>query len=154
MTLFSAVPAFLFKEIPFATTKFTSYSLFTQYLFSKFPAAQEDLALSLYISLAGGTFGGICAAVVSNPADATISEMKKAKTDLGPFGAAKLVYEQRGIGGFFKGLSIRFFFYALLISMQFFIYDSVRIALGIGADDLKLYLDVLGGALKDSGGPV
>jgi solute carrier family 25 phosphate transporter 3 len=128
--------------------------LFTQYLFSKFPAAQEDLTLSLYVSLLGGTFGGICAAFVSNPADATISQMKKAKTDVTTFGAAKLIYEERGVGGFFKGLSIRFFFYAILVSMQFLIFDTVRISLGIGADDLQLYLDVLGGALKDSGGPV
>ena len=32
--------------------------------------------------------------------------------------------------------------------------SAVRFALGIGADDLKLYLDVLGGALTESGGPV
>lgn len=80
--------------------------------------------------------------------------MKKAKTDVTTFGAAKLIYEERGVGGFFKGLSIRFFFYAILVSMQFLIFDTVRISLGIGADDLQLYLDVLGGALKDSGGPV
>ena len=37
-----------------------------------------------------------------------------------------------------------------MISMQFLVYDAVRIALGVGSDDLKLYLDVLGGVLKDS----
>jgi hypothetical protein len=41
-------------------------------------------------------------------------------------------------------------FYALLISLQFFVYDFVRVALGIGSDDLKLYLDVLGGALGEN----
>lgn len=44
-------------------------------------------------------------------------------------------------------------FLAVMVSMQFLIYDAVRFALGIGSDDLKLYLDVLGGALSESGGP-
>ena len=41
-----------------------------------------------------------------------------------------------------------------IVSLQFLVYDGVRIALGIGSDDLKLYLNVLGGALQESGGPV
>jgi hypothetical protein len=39
-------------------------------------------------------------------------------------------------------------------SLQLLVYDGVRFALGIGPDDLKLYLDVLGGALSEGGGPV
>ena len=35
-----------------------------------------------------------------------------------------------------------------MASLQFVAYDSVRFALGVGPDDLKLYLDVLGGALQ------
>ena len=40
-----------------------------------------------------------------------------------------------------------------MVSMQFLIYDAIRFALGVGSDDLKLYLDVLGGALRETGGP-
>ena len=47
-------------------------------------------------------------------------------------------------------MPLRLIFYSLMISMQFLVYDAVRIALGVGSDDLKLYLDVLGGVLKDS----
>lgn len=65
--------------------------------------------------------------------------------------------DRTGRGGpaaLFTGLPIRSFFYSLVVSLQFLVYDSVRFALGIGSDDLKLYLDVLGGALKESGGPL
>jgi solute carrier family 25 phosphate transporter 3 len=153
-SLFSAVPAFLLKEIPFAMAKFTVCDLSTAWMYDQFPAAREDLQLSLLVSLLGGTLGGCCAAVVSNPADVTISEMKKTKADLGPRGAATIVLERGGPAALFTGLPLRLIFYSLIVSLQFLVYDAVRIALGIGSDDLKIYLDVLGGALSESGGPL
>jgi solute carrier family 25 phosphate transporter 3 len=153
-SLFSAVPAFLLKEIPFVIAKFTVFDLATDYLYDAFPAARENLQLSLLVSLAGGTLGGITAAIVSNPADATITEMKKAKSDDGPITVFKRLYETGGTDALFRGLGVRVFFYTLVVSLQFLIYDAIRFSLGIGTDDLKLYLDVLGGALKESGGPL
>jgi hypothetical protein len=63
ITLYNSVPAFLLKEIPFAMAKFTLYDVSTAWLFFQFPAAKEDLQLSLLVSLLGGTLGGIGAAV-------------------------------------------------------------------------------------------
>ena len=40
-------------------------------------------------------------------------------------------------------------FYSLLVSLQFFLYDTIRIGLGVGNDDMKLYLDVLNVALNE-----
>ena len=154
LSLFSAVPVFLLKEIPFAMAKFTVFDLSTAWMYDAYPAAKEDLQLSLLVSLLGGTLGGLAAAVVSNPADATISEMKKARTELGPVEAANIILDRAGPTGLFKGLQLRFVFYSILVSIQFLLYDAVRFALGIGSDDLKLYLDVLGGALQEKGGPV
>lgn len=153
-SLFNAVPAFLLKEIPFVVGKFTVFDLSTEYLYDKFPAAREDLQLSLIVSLVGGTLGGICAAILSNPADATISEMKKAKTDDGPLVTFQNLVAKGGTQALFRGLGVRMFFYTLLCSLQFLVYDAIRISLGIGNDDLKLYLDVLGGALSGNGGPI
>ncbi len=149
------MPVFLLKEVPFTVTKFTIFTFFTDYLYDTFPTAREDIQLSLLVSLAGGTLGGIGAAIISNPADATISAMKKAKSDDGPLHTfQKLLANPVETGGIFRGLGVRMFFYPLLTSLQFFVYDAIRISLGIGADDLKLYWDVLGGALRESGGPI
>lgn len=153
-SLFSAVPVFLAKEVPFAMAKFTIFDISTAYMYEQFPAAREDIQLSLLISLAGGTLGGFAAAVVSNPADATITQMKKAKSDMGPVETAQSIIERGGPPALFTGLPLRMVFYALVVSLQFLVYDAVRFALGIGTDDLKLYLDVLGGALSESGGPL
>jgi len=153
-SLFSAVPIFLLKDIPFAMAKFTVFDVSTAYLYDQFPAASEDLRLSLLVSLVGGTLGGMSAAIVSNPADATISEMKKSASDMGPIGSLQAVLNRDGTLGLFRGLDIRLFFYSLLVSLQFLLYDAVRFSLGIGSDDMKVYFDVLGGALRESGGPI
>ena len=79
-SLLSAIPAFLLKEVPFACAKFAVFDYSTAQLYAMFPAAREDLKLSLLVSLVGGSFGGIVAAIISNPADATISQMKKGKS--------------------------------------------------------------------------
>ena len=84
----------------------------------------------------------------------TISVMKKAKTAVTPTKAVEGLLEGGGPAALFTGLPIRVVFYMILVSLQFLIYDAIRIALGVGTDDLKLYLDVLGGALSESGGPV
>jgi solute carrier family 25 phosphate transporter 3 len=153
-SLFSAVPVFLTKEVPFAMAKFTIFDISTAYLYEQFPTAREDIQLSLLISLAGGTLGGFAAAVLSNPADFTITQMKKAKSDIGPVEMAQSIIDQGGPASLFTGLPLRMVFYALVVSLQFLVYDGVRFTLGIGTDDLKLYLDVLGGALRESGGPL
>ena len=145
--LTNAIPVFVAKQVPYAAVKFTIFDLTTEYLYRLYPMAQEDLKLSLGISLVGGVLAGIAAAIVSNPADAVISELKKAKSDLSPQEAFQALLDRAGIPALFKGLSIRMVFYSLTAAFQFLIYDGVRFSLGVGPDDLRLYLDVLGEAL-------
>ena len=152
-SLFSAAPPLLLKEVPFAMAKFSIFTAVTRYLYQTFPAAQEDIQLSLTVSLVGGIFAGAMAAVISNPADACVSEMKKSVSDVKFLDAAKQVIERGGYSNLMRGLPIRMCFYPLVVSTQFLIYDAIRIYLGVGADDLKVYLDVLGGALQGEGGP-
>ena len=68
LSLFSALPAFLLKEVPFTLAKFTVFDVSTEYMYDLLPAAREDLRLSLLVSLVGGMLGGVSAALISNPA--------------------------------------------------------------------------------------
>lgn len=150
-SLFNTIPVFLVKQVPYACVKFTIFDLSTEYLYRTYPAAQEDLKLSLLISLVGGIMGGVAAAVVSNPADAVISELKKAKSDLSPQEAFQVLLDRAGVSALFKGLPLRMVFYSLTASLQFLVFDGIRFALGVGPDDLRLYMDVLGGVLTEKG---
>jgi len=147
-SLVNTIPIFLFKNVPYAMTKFTVFDISTERLYQAFPAAQEELGLSLLVSLAGGIMGGTAAAIISNPADSIISELKKAKSETSPLDAIRNMNARGGIGPFFAGLSTRIVRYTLIASLSFVSYDAIRFSLGIGTDDLKLYLDVLGGALQ------
>ena len=153
-SLFNAIPVFLARNLPYTMTKFLVFDLSTEWMYKAFPAANDDLQMSLIITLVGGVLGGTAAAVVSNPADAVISEIKKAKSVMTPQEAVNNMLESAGIASLFRGLPVRMVFYSLVASLQFFVYDGARFALGVGPDDFKLYLDVLGGALRENGGPV
>ncbi|KAL3787081.1 hypothetical protein HJC23_011765 [Cyclotella cryptica] len=149
ISLFSSVTAWILKEVPYNVVKFLVFDTFTEWAYFNFPAAREDIRLSLAVSLVGGTFGGIAASIVSNPADCIVSEMKKAKSDMSPWEAADVLRQRGGLKAFSSGLTLRMMFYSLLVSLQFLLYDAVRIGLGVGSDDMKLYLNVLGAALKE-----
>ena len=111
-------------------------------------ACSECVVLCSFFSV-GGTLGGIAATIVSHPADVVVSELKKSKTEMSAWEAIDRIKERAGLAGFAKGLSLRMIFFSLLVSLQFFFYDSVRIALGVGSDDMKLYLNVLSVALNE-----
>ncbi|KAL9178882.1 hypothetical protein ACHAXT_011855 [Thalassiosira profunda] len=149
LSLFSAVPVWFLKEIPYNTFKFLVFDTSTDAMYNAFPAAREDIGLSLLVSLFGGTLGGIAATIVSNPADVVVSELKKSKTSMSAWEAVDVLQKRAGLAAFAKGMDLRMIYYSLLVSLQFFLYDSIRIALGVGTDDVKLYLDVLNVALNE-----
>ena len=51
----------------------------------------------------------------------------------GAAGAARRLY---------SGAGARAFFFAGVIGLQFFLYDAIRVAFGVGTEDLELALDV------------
>ena len=106
-------------------------------MYEAYPAAREDIRLSLLVSLIGGTLGGIAATIVSNPADVVVSELKKTKTEMTAWEAVESLTQRSGLSVFATGMKLRMIFYSLLVSLQFFLYDSVRIALGVGTDDVS-----------------
>lgn len=106
-----------------SSAKFLLFDLSTAAMYAAFPVAREDLQLSLLVSLAGGTLGGVVAAVVSNPADATITEMKKARSDRGPLETAQMLIEEGGPSRLFAGVFLRMIFYSLVVSLQFLVYE-------------------------------
>lgn len=55
-----------------------------------------------------------------------------------------MLNEPGGWRNLFAGVDIRVVFFALLIGIQFFLYDYFKQLFGVAPDDLTLVLDVLG----------
>ena len=54
-----------------------------------------------------------------------------------------MLNEPGGWRNLFAGVNVRIFFFALLIGIQFFLYDWFKGLFGVAPDDLTLVLDVL-----------
>ena len=114
----------------------------------KSPGKVEVTAQAAVVAVGEGGEDG----VERDTAVATMSSPQPPKTTIKM--AYQTLNETYGVAGFFRGLSIRIPFYCLVVSLQFLLYDSIRVFLGVGRDDLNLFLDVLGGALGERMGDI
>ncbi|CAM9199499.1 unnamed protein product [Phaeothamnion confervicola] len=73
--VFGGLGPLLFREVPFAVTKYLVFELSRDAIYSALPATQEGIFSSLTVSLACGLLGGVAAAIVSNPADAVLTRL-------------------------------------------------------------------------------
>lgn len=54
----------------------------------------------------------------------------------------ELLAEDGGVLNLFAGFPARAVFFFLVIGLQFFLYDYIKVLLNVGSDDLTLVLDV------------
>lgn len=81
------------------------------------------------------------ASLVSQPSDTVFVEVSdKEEGSANVLDTVKGVYEEGGAGAFYKGALPRAAKSALNISLQFFLYDSLKRLAGIAPDDLKVIL--------------
>merc|ERR1712097_81641 len=78
----------------------------------------------LVVTFAAGYIAGVFCAVVSHPADTVVSKLNNAPPGSSAVGLA------RGLGmrGLWKGLGPRIVMIGTLTALQWFIYDSVKVA--------------------------
>ena len=117
---------------------------------------------SLLVSIGAGLVAGVLASVISHPADVVtvtlsnnsnnqenasdkkIHEDNDERDDVSLWGTVQNIYSEKGLGGFFVGLSSRCLWAGCIISGQFFLYDAFRNVLEVNTPNLTLYMDVLG----------
>jgi solute carrier family 25 phosphate transporter 3 len=76
------------------------------------------------VTFAAGYIAGVFCAIVSHPADTMVSKLnqKKGATMGG-------IYKELGFAGLWKGLVPRIVMIGTLTALQWFIYDTVKVAL-------------------------
>lgn len=143
--LYDGLEPLLFREVPFIMTKFLVFDAARSFLFSLFPAAKEAANASLLVSFLSGIAAGVAGAFTGCPADAVLTRVNVQPEETDWRAMVKVMLaEPGGWRNLFAGVDIRVVFFALLIGIQFFLYDFFKQLFGVAPDDLTLVLDVLG----------
>lgn len=85
------------------------------------------------VSLGAALLASILACISSHPGDVVLTATYKAEHSGGFGQVVTEVYEKRGIGGFFTGLTARFLHVGAIVTSQLVLYDIVKQALGLPA---------------------
>ncbi len=142
LQLFNGLPPLLLKEVPFVVSKFVVFESVSAALLSALP----QLSLGGLTSLAAGALSGAIAAIVSQPAD-TIFTLASDAESVPLMLAVERVRDEPSL--MLEGVGARIVFGSLLVSLQFFLYTTLRGLLDVSASDLTLVWDALA-VLKQS----
>lgn len=122
------------RQIPYTMAKFFFFEkvvrAFYQYVFTK-PKEEYSKATQLSITFASGYIAGVVCAIVSHPADTLVSQAGKAKNVGKGFGQIASEFGYSNL--LTKGLGTRILMIGTLTGLQWWIYDSYKVALGLGA---------------------
>jgi len=123
---YKGLPPLWMRQIPYTMMKFACFERTVEALYKYVvPKPRADCSKSeqLVVTFAAGYIAGVFCAVVSHPADTVVSKLNN---DVGstPISAAK----ELGMKGLWKGLGPRIIMIGTLTALQWFIYDSVKVA--------------------------
>merc|ERR1712025_492393 len=117
------------RQIPYTMMKFACFErtveAIYQYVVPK-PRAECAKSEQLVVTFAAGYIAGVFCAVVSHPADTVVSKLNQVKG-----ASAVSIAKDLGFAGLWKGLGPRIVMIGTLTALQWFIYDSVKVALRI-----------------------
>ncbi|KAK9762108.1 mitochondrial phosphate carrier protein [Basidiobolus ranarum] len=122
-----------FKQIPYTMAKFVVYERAAEYIYGTLSTPKELLSSGAHtgVNLTSGLIAGICAAIVSQPADTLLSKINKQKGAAGSVTSRLIgLSKELGVKGLFIGLGPRIVMVGALTSLQFAIYGDIKRVLG------------------------
>ncbi|CAD6197140.1 unnamed protein product [Caenorhabditis auriculariae] len=126
---YKGLPPLWMRQIPYTMMKFACFErtveLLYQYVVPK-PRADCTKGEQLIVTFVAGYIAGVFCAVVSHPADTVVSKLNQ---DAGA--SAGSILKKLGFAGVWKGLTPRIIMIGTLTALQWFIYDSVKVALNL-----------------------
>jgi len=124
----SLVPLWM-RQIPYTMMKFACFERTVELIYKHVvpkPRSQCTKGEQLVVTFAAGYIAGVFCAIVSHPADTVVSKLNQEKGSTAIQAAKKL-----GFKGLWKGLGPRIIMIGTLTAAQWFIYDAVKVYLGI-----------------------
>lgn len=115
--------------------KFVAFEWFVQYFYDNiFTKGKENYSkgTQLSVTFASGYLAGIFCAIVSHPADTIVSKLYSKGTEAGST-SQKIagIYREIGFKGLWGGLVTRIIMIGTLTGLQWWIYDSFKVAVGL-----------------------
>jgi len=83
------------------------------------------------VTFASGYWAGIFCAIVSHPADTMVSIINKRESTESAAVQARKIYGEIGFKGLWSGLATRIIMVGTLTGLQWWIYDSFKVAFGL-----------------------
>jgi len=123
---YKGLPPLWMRQIPYTMMKFACFERTVELLYKYVvPKPRSDCSKpeQLVVTFAAGYIAGVFCAVVSHPADTIVSKLNNA-VGSSPIQVAK----DLGMKGLWKGLGPRIIMIGTLTALQWFIYDSVKVA--------------------------
>merc|ERR1719474_1116359 len=117
------------RQIPYTMMKFACFERTVEALYAYVvpkPRDQCTKSEQLVVTFAAGYIAGVFCAIVSHPADTIVSKLNQ-KSGSTAVGVAK----ELGFAGLWKGLFPRIIMIGTLTALQWFIYDAVKVTLGL-----------------------
>jgi solute carrier family 25 (mitochondrial phosphate transporter), member 3 len=122
------------RQIPYTMMKFASFETIVEMIYHRLPGQKSDYSKGAQTGVAftGGYLAGILCAIVSHPADVMVSKLNAGRLPGEAFGAAmSRIYADIGFGGLWNGLPVRIVMIGTLTGLQWMIYDSFKIFMGL-----------------------
>jgi len=117
------------RQIPYTMMKFACFERTLEALYMYVVPKPRDQCTKneqLVVTFAAGYIAGVFCAIVSHPADTIVSKLNQDKGSTAVDVAKKL-----GMAGLWKGLFPRIVMIGTLTALQWFIYDAVKVTLGL-----------------------
>ena len=130
---YSGFGPILFKQVPYTMAKFVVYEFAAEKIYTAVGKPKDQLSNGTVtaINLGSGLISGICAAIISQPADTLLSKINKQKGAEGSVTSRLIALgKQLGVRGLFLGLGARIVMVGSLTAGQFAIYGDIKRMLG------------------------
>merc|ERR1712141_555548 len=126
---YKSLPPLWGRQIPYTMMKFACFEKTVELLYQHVvpkPRSECSKSEQLVVTFAAGYIAGVFCAIVSHPADTVVSKLNN---DVGS--TAVGVVKDLGMKGLWKGLGPRIIMIGTLTALQWFIYDSVKVAFNL-----------------------
>ncbi|GIZ43606.1 hypothetical protein CKM354_000682500 [Cercospora kikuchii] len=122
------------RQIPYTMMKFASFETIVEMIYARLSKPKEEYskAAQTGVAFTGGYMAGILCAIISHPADVMVSKLNANKKAGESAGAAMgRIYKEIGFSGLWSGLPVRIVMIGTLTGLQWMIYDSFKIFMGL-----------------------